>query len=304
MSGLRAGGRELVVEGRVCRVARLDGDAYKFLDDPEPVLADLRGSKDRVDLFTFMQRMPDTDPKYRYTVEWENQAILPVSTFEHWWTQQIGFKARNKAKQAEKKGITIREVPFDEELVRGISEIYNECPVRQGRLFPHYGKTVEEVRRMSATFLDTSIFIGAFAADKLIGFVKLTADDSWTQAGLMHILSMLQYRDKAPTNALVAQAVRSCADRHIAYLVYSNFGYGKKAQSSLSDFKQRNGFQAVNIPRYYVPLSGWGSLAYRAGLHRRLAERVPEPIAAKLREWRSAWYQHKFQLKPEAFQGS
>lgn len=304
MSVLRAGGSELVVEGRVCRVARLDGDAYKFLDDPEPVLADLRGARERVDLFTFLQKMPDTAPKYRYTVEWENQAVLPVSTFEHWWTRQIGFKARNKAKQAEKKGITIREVPFDDELVRGISEIYNECPVRQGRLFPHYGKTVDEVRKLSATFLDTSIFIGAFAADKLIGFVKLTADDRWTQAGLLHILSMLQHRDKAPTNALVAQAVRSCADRHIPYLVYSNFGYGKKIQSSLSDFKERNGFQPVNLPRYYVPLSGWGSLAYRAGLHRRLAERVPEPIAAKLRGWRSAWYQHKFQLKPEALQGS
>jgi len=304
MSGLKAGGRELVAEGGLCRVARLDGDAYKFLDDPESVLADLRKSRDRVDLFTFLQRMPDTTPKYRYTVEWENQAILPVSTFEHWWTQQIGFKARNKAKQAEKKGLTIREVPFDDQLVRGIWEIYNECPVRQGRLFPHYGKTVEEVRKLSATFLDTSVFIGAFAGDRLIGFIKLTADDSRTQAGLMHILSMLQHRDKAPTNALVAQAVRSCADRHIPYLVYSNFGYGKKTQSSLSDFKERNGFQPVNIPRYYVPLSGWGSLAYRAGFHHRLSERVPEPIAAKLREWRSAWYQHKFQLKPEAFQGS
>ena len=304
MSVLRAGGSELLVEGRLCRVARLDGDAYKFLEDPEPVLADLRGARDRVDLFTFLQKMPDTAPKYRYTVEWENQAVLPVSSFEHWWTKQIGFKARNKAKQAEKKGITIREVPFDDELVRGISEIYNECPVRQGRLFPHYGKTVDEVRKLSATFLDTSIFIGAFTGDKLIGFVKLTADDRWTQAGLMHILSMLQHRDKAPTNALVAQAVRSCADRHIPYLVYSNFGYGKKTQSSLSDFKERNGFQPVNLPRYYVPLSGWGSLAYRAGLHHRLAERVPEPIAAKLREWRSVWYQHKFQLKPEALQGS
>ena len=301
MSALRAGGKELVVEGQLCRVARLDGDAYKFLDDPEPVLADLRESKDRVDLFTFMQRMPNTTPKHTYTVEWENQAILPVSTFEHWWTQQIRVKTRNKAKLAEKKGITIREVPFDDELARGIREIYNECPVRQGRLFPHYGKTVEEVRKLSATFLDTSIFIGAFAGDKLIGFIKLTADDSWTQAGLMHILSMLEHRDKAANNALVAQAVRSCADRHIPYLVYSNFGYGKKMRSSLSDFKEHNGFQPVNIPRYYVPLTGWGSLAYRLGLHRRLSERVPEPIAAKLREWRSAWYQHKFQLKSEAF---
>ena len=36
----------------------------------------------------------------------------------------------------------------------------------------------------------------------------------------MHILSMVSHRDKAPTNALIAQAVRSCADRSIPHLVY------------------------------------------------------------------------------------
>jgi hypothetical protein len=290
---------EIKVEGRLCRVAHVDGDGYKFLDDPERLLGDLRASEKRIDLLTFMQKLPETSPKYSYPWEWDNMAVLPVSTFEHWWTQQIGFKARNKAKQAEKKGVVVREVPFDDALVRGIWEIYNECPVRQERRFPHYGKSLEAVHKMSATFLDSSIFLGAFDADKLVGFVKLTADDTWTQAGVMHILSMLSYRDKAPTNALVMQAVRSCADRGISYLVYANFGYGKKLRSSLSDFKERNGFQRVDIPRYYVPLTRWGSLAFAMGLHQRLAERVPEPVAARLRELRSAWYQHRFQLKAE-----
>jgi hypothetical protein len=96
------------------------------------------------------------------------------------------------------------------------------------------------------------------------------------------------------------QAVRSCADRGISSLVYSSFAYGKKQRSSLSDFKERNGFQRVDIPRYYAPLTRWGSLAFAMGLHKRLAERVPEPMAAKLRALRGAWYQHKFQLKAES----
>jgi len=95
---------------------------------------------------------------------------------------------------------------------------------------------------MSATFLDSSIFIGAFDADKLVGFIKLTADDTWTQAGIMHILSLVRYREKAPANALFMQAVRSCAERGISFLVYSKFAYGKKLRSGLSDFKERNGF--------------------------------------------------------------
>ena len=65
-------------------------------------------------------------------MEWDNLAVLPISTFDHWWSQQIGFKARNKAKQAEKKGAVIREVPFGDSLVRGIWEIYNETPIRGG----------------------------------------------------------------------------------------------------------------------------------------------------------------------------
>lgn len=298
-TGLNFSGRELRIEGHLCRIARLDGDDFKFLNDPEPVLAEVRRTGLRIDLFSFLQGLPETSAKYSYPVEWDNLAVLRVSTFDHWWTKQIGFKARNKAKQAEKKGLVVREVPFDDELARGIWEIYNECPVRQERIFPHYGKSFEAVREMSATFLDSSVFIGAFEDEKLVGFIKMTLDDTRTQAGIMHIISMLQHRDKAPTNALVAQAVRSCADRGIPHLVYAKFAYGKKVQSSLSDFKERNGFERVDVPRYYVPLTPWGRLALSLGLHHHVADWLPEPVAAKLRDLRSAWYQRKFRLKPE-----
>ncbi|MBZ5670788.1 MAG: hypothetical protein LAO04_13790 [Acidobacteriia bacterium] len=288
-------GRDVRVAGRLLRIARLEAEKYQFLDDPEPVVRALRKSGIRIDLFTFMQRLPETSPKYAYPMEWDNLAVLPVSTFDHWWTQQIGFKARNKAKQAEKRGVTLREVPFDDALVRGIWEVYNECPVRQGRPFTHYGKDVETVRKEEATFLESSVFIGAFFDGKLIGFVKLVADETRRQAGLMNIVSMIQHRDKAPTNALVAQAVRSCAERGIPHLVYSNFAYGKKQQDSVSDFKERNGFQRVDLPRYYVPLTRVGWAGFRLGLHRRFADRLPEPLIAKLRELRNTWYNRKLQ---------
>jgi hypothetical protein len=227
-------------------------------------------------------------------MEWDNLAVLPVSTFDDWWTKQIGFKARNKAKQAAKKGVVVREALFDEAFAKGIWEIYNESPVRQGRRFPHYGKSFESISKMSSTFPDTSIFIGAYLEEKLIGFIKLTTDDSRTQAGMMHIVSMIQHRDKAPTNALVAQAVRSCADRGISHLVYSNFAYGKKERSSLSDFKERNAFQRINLPRYYVPLTSIGWAAFRMGLHHKLVDRLPEPLLAKARDFRYSWYKFRF----------
>jgi hypothetical protein len=281
------------VKGSLIRVAGLDADTYEFLEDPEATLDALRKCEIRADLFTFMQRLPETSPKYRYPMEWDNLAVLPISTFDHWWTEQIGFKARNKAKQAERKGVKLCEVPFDDALVRGIWQIYNECPVRQGRPFPHYGKDIETVRMEVGTFMDRSFFIGAFFENKLIGFVKLICDETHTQAGLVHILSMIGQRDKAPTNALVAEAVRSCAARRLPYLVYSRFDDGNKQRDPLIDFKVRNGFEKVNLPRYYVPLTRLGRIAINLGVHRNLRSFLPEPVLLRLRKVRNAWYKRK-----------
>jgi len=110
----------------------------------------------------------------------------------------------------------------------------------------------------------------------------------------MQIVSMIQHRDKAPTNALIAQAVRSCADRSIPYLWYANFSYGKKQSDTLADFKRHNGFQKVELPRYYIPLTVTGRIALRLGLHRKTNEWVPEPMAASYRRIRSFWYEKKF----------
>jgi len=292
---IKIGDKEIRVEGRFVRIGKLEADGYHFLENPEPVLEGLRKQQSRIDLFTFVQRLPQTERRYSYPMEWDNFAALRVTTFDDWWTNQIGFKARNKAKQAEKKGIVVREVAFGEALVKGIWEVYNETPVRQGLPNRHYGKDLETVYREEATFLDSSVFIGAFLGEALVGFIKLVYDPTRTQAGMMNVVSMIRHRDKAPANALVAQAVRSCAERGISYLVYSRFSYGKKTASSLTDFKERNAFARIDVPRYYVPLTATGKIALRFGLHHRLADHLPESVATRLRELRAAWYNRKFQ---------
>ncbi len=292
--------KKMRISGRILRVARLDADLYHFISNPEPVIDRFRNSKDRPDIFTFIQGLPAAGPKFNYPMEWDNLAVLPISTFEDWWNKGIGFKARNKAKQAQKKGVVIREIHFNEELVRGIWEIYNECPVRQGRRFRHYGKDLDTVYSDTATYLDFSTFIGAFQGEELIGFIKLVADETGMQAGLMNILAKIKHRDKAPINALLAQAVKSCADRGIAYLVYANYAYGNKSSDSLSEFKERNGFKRIDIPRYYVPLTRFGRVALRLGLHHRLVDRLPESVANKCRELRKRWYMWTGRLLTDA----
>ena len=194
----------------------------------------------------------------------------------------------------------MRELPSDEALFAGICGIYNEAPIRQGKPFPHYGMTIERARHYASTFLDRSIYVGAFVGDTMIGFIKLVMDESRTQACLVHILSMLQHKDKAPTNALIAQAVRVCADRGIKYLVYEQFAYGKKGSDSLSHFKEVNGFERVDLPRYYIPLTPLGQIAFRLGLHHKLVEHMPEFVAAKLRDLRRMWHGHKVRQVSEA----
>jgi hypothetical protein len=292
---LKIHGKEVTVTGRLFRMARLEADGYEFLEgDPEEFLDRLRKSDSGADMFTFTQRLPETTPRYQYPMEWDNFAAVEITTFDHWWRHQIGFKARNKAKQAAKKGVVLREVAFGEALAKGIWEIYNECPVRQGRRYYHYGKDLSTVYREEATHLDRAIFVGAFCEDKLIGFIKLVADETNTQAGLMNIVSMIKHRDKAPTNALVAEAVRLCAGRHTRYLVYSRFAYGSKERSGISDFKERNGMSRVDVPRYYVPLTAKGRIALQLGVHRPLRSRIPEPMLSRLRDLRAAWYERQF----------
>src|SRR5215469_12968719 len=109
-------GREIRTQGRFPRVARIEGDSYRFLEDPEAVVAGLRSSNQAIDLFTFIPRLTDNLPNYSYLVQRDNVAALRVTTFDQWWNQVLGFKARNKAKQAEKKGVELREVAFDDQL--------------------------------------------------------------------------------------------------------------------------------------------------------------------------------------------
>jgi len=291
---LEISGKQIHFKGNVVRIACLEGEGYQFLEDPDAAVKALAKSDVRIDLFTFIQKLSDTTPCYGYPMEWDNMAAVPVSNFDQWMTHQIHSKVRTKIRKAAKSGVSVREVPFNDDLIRGISVIYNEMPIRQGMRFPHYKEDFETIRRTKSTFLDRSIFLGAFFEDRLIGFAKLVWDETGSQAAPMHILSMIRHRDKAPTNALVAQCVRTCAEKGISYLWYGKIAYRRKQGDSLAEFKQQNGFQRVDLPRYYVPLTVTGHVALRLGLHHGVADWIPEPVAAGLRRVRSFWYARRF----------
>ena len=132
------------------------------------------------------------------------------------------------------------------------------------------------VRQDLATYLDRSDFIGAYLGEELIGFLKMVyVDDTAT---IFHIISMDEHYDKRPQNALIAKAAEVCEQKGISHLIYGKFIYGNKRRSSLVEFKRRNGFQQVNFPRYYIPLTPLGDLFVRLRLYRGFSGLVPEPI--------------------------
>jgi len=76
----------------------------------------------------------------------------------------------------------------------------------------------------------------------------------------------------------------------VSYLTYSKFNYGNKDDCGLREFKIRNGFQNVLVPRYFVPLTSWGEVCVRGRLYRDLHQILPGPVIRAAIKARSLWY--------------
>jgi len=272
-------GRTVVVTNKWVRTAQIKDEELVEgvpVEDPESFITKLRESELKADVFTFAQRPPEITPKYDYHFEWDNWAAVPTTCCKDWWENRLPQESRKNVRRAAKRGVVVRVVPFSDDLVNGIYKIYNETPIRQGKRFWHFGKDIETVRRELATYLDRTEFIGAYWNGELIGFLKMVYVGR--VATLLHIISMNEHYDKRPMNALIAKAVEFCDQEGISHFVYGQFIYGNKHQSSLVEFKRRNGFEQINFPRYYVPLTLKGVAFVRLKLYKGLGGLLPEPI--------------------------
>ncbi len=179
----------------------------------------------------------------------------------------------------------MRTVTFDDSLVSGIKRIYDETPIRQGKHFWHYRKDLESVRVMNATYLERSHFIGAFLDNELVGFIKYIRVDR--TAVLIQIIALEAHRDKRPIYALLKYTMELCQQQGLSVLTYGKFNYGIDQDSSLTEFKRRNGFTEMRFPRYFVPLTLKGQLAVATGLHLGIRNLIPVPITTLLHKTRS-----------------
>lgn len=291
---LRILGREIVVIGRVLKTAVVKDEAFVegvIVPDPPAVLDALRQAPVRIDVFSFARKFWDPAPLHGYPVVWDNFAVLPVSTYEHWIKTQVKKDVRENVRRAAREGVVARLCSYDDAFVRGIKSLCDETPVRQGKRFWHFGKSLEDIREIHGTYVDRALYVGAFLDSELIGFLKMVCVDDYAKT--MHVISKERFFHKRTVNALIAKAVEVCASRNLKYLIYGEYSFPGKPESSLSRFKQHHGFEEVKYPRYHVPLTGFGTWGVRLGLHRPAQEWLPPGVTSRLRSVRALYYRLK-----------
>jgi len=292
--------RTVVASGNWLKIAAVADEELvegETVPDPELFVDALKNSDLKVDIFTFAQKVPDAVPKYKYHLELENAAVIPITSFSDWWQKRAQYDVRKAVKRAKRLGVVVKLAEFNDAFVEGICRIYNETPIRQGKAFWHFQKKFDAVKRENSTYLDRSSFLGAYYNDELIGFIKMVYVGS--VATTLQVISQQKHFDKKPTNALIAKAVEICELRGVTHLIYGSYVYQDR-NSSLTEFKRRNGFEQVLLPRYYVPLNAKGKLALKLNLHHRSVNRIPEPMASSLRKLRTLWYNRRFHSLLEA----
>ncbi len=291
---IRIRDRTVIAVGKWLKVASIHDEFFvegEIVPEPDEFIAELKCWNLKPDLFTFAQKVSDLTPRFGFYSEWENFAVIPITTYKDWLKNRIGKGARVNLHRAEREGVVVRAVPYDDHFVQGIKDLYDETPIRQGKPFWHHGKSFEDIKKIHGTYRERAEYIGAYFEGELIGFLKMVYVGNIAKT--MNVIGKEKYFRKRPTNALIAKAVEICAEKSIAYLNYGEYRFPGRKESSLSDFKRRNGFQEFKFPRYYVSLATKGRLALALGFHRDSKALMPWTVTKHLLQLRSLYYENR-----------
>jgi hypothetical protein len=295
---LEINGKDIIVRGKWIRIARVEAEEWleSELEDPHQcvqILKQQRSADLRADILSFAQKLPAIRPKYEYPVEWESIAAVRLTSFQEWW-EGLPQETRKNVRRAQKRGVVVQVRNLDDALIRDLQILNNDSPVRQGKVFTHYGKTLDQVKRDQAAFLDRCDYICAYHEKELIGVVKLIYRGD--VASILTFLPKASHHDKRPANAIMAKAVELCEQKGIHHLIFGKFNYGNKRHTPLREFKIRNGFEEILAPRYYVPLTMKGAISVRLKLHRGLLGLLPHSVITFLVNTRAKL--HAFKHEP------
>jgi hypothetical protein len=274
---LHVNGKSILVKGKWIKTAIIHEEEWleTELEDPglcvEALKKQTLGDR-RADIFSFSQKLPATQPKYSYPMEWDSVAAIRISTFKAWW-DSVPQETRKNVRRSQKRGVIVGVKDLDDSLVQDLVDLNNDAPVRQGKPFTHFGKTFDQVAKDQASFLNRSDYICAYAGDELVGVLKLVYRGD--VASILTFLTKKSQQDKRPANALMARTVELCEQKKMSHLIFGMFNYGNKRDTSLREFKIRHRFEEILVPHFFVPLTAKGAISVKLKLHRGLLGLLP-----------------------------
>jgi hypothetical protein len=220
------------------------------ISDPAAIVDSLKKAPPG-DIFTFAQKIPNLKPTFDFYYEWDNAAVIPLTTFEDWWGKRLPQVTRKNVRRSAKRGVVANEVEFNDHFISEVVQLFKAIKVKQGKAFAHQGKDFHVVKQELSEILQNTCFLGAYFEGQLIGYIKIVITGK--VARIMNIIADDEHYDKRPMNVLLCKLVEVCLAKKCEYIAYGKYIYGNKLDSPLTEFKRRNGFEKLDFPRYFIP---------------------------------------------------
>ena len=94
-------GRTVITTGKWPKVASVQDerlDEREFSIGAASFIEALKQTGLKADIFTFAQKLPDIVPRHSFYLEWDNLAVIPITTFSDWWERR-GHTREKKGRQ-------------------------------------------------------------------------------------------------------------------------------------------------------------------------------------------------------------
>lgn len=188
-------------------------------------------------------------------------------SFEEIWMKGFSKHARNRARKAEKEGVSVREI---ERLDEWISDMHlcNMSSFSRQKRYPRYPHSDEEaflvyLNRHKAILGENYRVYGAFFGNRLIAYMATLEFNGLIVIGLL--MSLSNFLSRCPNDALLRYLVDYACRSEIRWIYYSfdRVSYSSKRpslHSSLRRFKFEHGFKEYPMKIYYLKLTKAGAV--------------------------------------------
>src|SRR5947207_15845059 len=104
-------GRYVIAKGTWIKTASVQDEDWleRAVEDPRACVDRLKngGASDlKASIFSFAQRVPDTNPRYSFAMEWESIAAVRLDDPKAWW-EKLPQETRKNVRRAAKRGVVV-----------------------------------------------------------------------------------------------------------------------------------------------------------------------------------------------------